>query len=166
MNICFTLLWVTQSEHSIIWQCLTVKAFEVNVWVFLHLKMISIWCKFLPIECSLCMTSFACTLDLQDCIKITWYWRIVFSLRFKEVIKCFIQFLSASFKLTQQVINKNWAPRWVFFGKDLFLSVQYMYIINVILTVPDKMSWGHESSRWLLQTRSSVNLILCLMESP
>lgn len=34
------------------------------------------------------------------------------------------------------------------------------------LTVPDKISWGHESSRWLLQTRSSVNFILWRIVSP
>lgn len=34
------------------------------------------------------------------------------------------------------------------------------------LTVPDRMSWGQQLRRWLLQTRSSVNLTLCLVSSP
>lgn len=34
------------------------------------------------------------------------------------------------------------------------------------LTVPDRMSWGQQFRRWLLQTRSSVNLTLCRVSSP
>lgn len=34
------------------------------------------------------------------------------------------------------------------------------------LTVPDRMSWGQQFRRWLLQTRSSVNLTLWRVSSP
>lgn len=34
------------------------------------------------------------------------------------------------------------------------------------LTVPDRMSCGQQFRRWLLQTRSSVNLTLCRVSSP
>lgn len=39
-------------------------------------------------------------------------------------------------------------------------------IVDYILTVPARISWGQQSRRWLLQTRSSVNFTLCLVSSP
>lgn len=38
--------------------------------------------------------------------------------------------------------------------------------VSYVLTVPERMSWGQQFRRWLLQTRSSVNLTLCRVSSP
>lgn len=53
----------------------------------------------------------------------------------------------------------------------LFCCLYLLWILDVCniflaLTVPDRMSWGQQFRRWLLQTRSSVNLTLCRVSSP
>lgn len=72
-------------------------------------------------------------------------------------------------KKTEYLDFKPSGTSWILNHLKLLLMVWTVMMTDcghMVLTVPDRMSWGHEFRRWLLQTRSSVNLILCRMESP
>lgn len=86
--------------------------------------------------------------------------------------------------MIQTVSNETWMDiKWFVINYSTWFSFSsFLHFTDVLwntgidfgwsdlncrpLTVPDRMSWGQQFRRWLLQTRSSVNLTLCRVSSP
>lgn len=68
-----------------------------------------------------------------------------------------------------KTVIRPWGPNGftIQFCFSYLLSVGgCVYPGSYVLTVPERMSWGQQFRRWLLQTRSSVNFTLCRVSSP
>lgn len=69
-------------------------------------------------------------------------------------------------KLSKTEIHRLANKAFKCLGRTTPVKLCMWCLLSIQLTVPESMSWGHEFSRWLLQTLSSVNFILWRMLSP